>query len=124
MSNVRMLNVGAIVAHNKCSHHTVDKPPSLVNFGWLGRCPPSTAFRDGGKDNEDGWVLKLKLVYILLHAVHQLHTPDVPHVVAATMDDEDIWHLSSSHGVTEEGQKSSPSQSTPAKPAHPHTWKV
>lgn len=62
-------------------------------------------------------MLEVKLVQVLLHHADQLDTADLPHVIAATVDDEDIWCCSSSQGVGKEGEKASPLQSTPAKPA-------
>ncbi|TKS70378.1 C Adaptor protein complex AP-2 subunit alpha-2 [Collichthys lucidus] len=48
----------------------------------------------------------MKLVQVLLHPSHRLETADVPHVVAITVDDEDIRCCSSSQGVAKEGESS------------------
>ena len=61
-------------------------------------------------------MLEVKLVQVLLHHADQLDTADLPHVIAATVDDEDTWCCSSSQGVGKEKE-----QFTPAKPADTDT---
>ena len=56
-----------------------------------------------------------------LHHVNKLNTPHTPHVVAATVDDEDVRCCSSSQGVGKEGKEAFPPQSTPAEPADADT---
>lgn len=63
-------------------------------------------------------VQELELVQVLLHRTDQLYTADSPHVIAATVDEEDIWCFSSLQGVGKEGEKSFLLQSAPAKPRH------
>lgn len=90
MFNVSVLNQGTIYSMNKCRHDAVDK------FSGLGTILPLAPL-----SHRPGY--RRKLVQVLLHHVDQLDAAD--HVVAATVDDEDIWCSSSSHGVEKEGRR-------------------
>ncbi|KAK5911427.1 hypothetical protein CgunFtcFv8_005602 [Champsocephalus gunnari] len=101
---------------NKRSHHTVNKPPGLVNIDRICTSPPPAPL---GEHDLHARVPMVKLVQVLLHLVQQLNTGHIPQVIAATVDEEDIRDCSSSQGVGKEREDTSPAQSTPTEPAHP-----
>lgn len=101
---------------NKGSHHTVNKAPGFVHL--FGVCrPPLASLCDGRKDDFHLRELPVEVLQVLLDSCNKLDTLDGTEVVPATVNQEDVWHSSSSKAlVEEEGEDVSPNHASPAKP--------
>lgn len=99
-----MMHNASINIQNKGSHHTVYKAASLASLG------------DGREDDFYLWKLPMAVLQVLLYSRNKLHTLDVSEVVSTTLNQEDIWHSSSSKAPMEEGEEFSSNHASPFKP--------
>lgn len=115
MLYLRMMYNLSSKSTNKGRHHTVNKAPGFVYFLRLRR-PPPASLGDGREDDFHLRELPMEVLQVLFDPCNKINAFGGPKVISATVDQQDIWHSSSSKALTKEGEEISPNHATPAKP--------